>query len=88
MEWDGPWALDYELARNALLITQGQWWRALSYATLNLSVPAVHFRAGAVFLAGLQVERTYGTVRFLAILAPSWTTAGLVALFVEPAERL
>ncbi len=86
--WDGTvhGTLDHLLARNAILIAQGQWWRAVSYGTLNLSVPAVAFVLTMLSLAGLQVERTYGTARFLAILAPSWTTGALVALLVEPAH--
>jgi membrane associated rhomboid family serine protease len=80
----GP--VDRDLARNAVLIAGGQWWRALSYATLNLSVPAAAFVLGLLLLAGLQVERTYGTLRFLAILVPAWTAGALVALLVEPAH--
>jgi membrane associated rhomboid family serine protease len=80
----GP--LDYGLARNAALIAGGEWWRALTYGVLNQSLPAVLCVLGLLFLAGLQVERTYGTARFLAILAPSWTGAALLALFVEPAH--
>lgn len=82
----GHGTLDRDLARNAILITQGQWWRTISYATLNPSVPHVASVLALLFLAGLQVERTYGTVRFLAIVAPSWTTGALVALLVEPAR--
>jgi len=37
-----------------------------------------------LLLAGLQVERTYGTVRFLAVLVPSWTTGALVGCSSSP----
>jgi membrane associated rhomboid family serine protease len=80
----GP--VDRGLARNAVLIASGQWWRALSYGALNLSVFSLLWVMALLFLAGLQVERTYGTTRFLAVLAPAWTTGALTALFVEPAH--
>jgi len=79
----GP--VDQALARNAVLIAHGQWWRALSYGTLNLSLVAFVYVMALFVLAGLQVERTYGTARYLAILAPSWTAGALIALLVEPA---
>jgi len=87
-----PWSasvhgpVDHALARNAALIAGGQWWRALSYGTLTLSVFALLYVMVLLLLAGLQVERTYGTVRFLAVLVPSWTTGALVGLLVEPAH--
>ncbi len=80
--------LDHDLARNAILINEGQWWRALSYGTLNLSVYAFVYVMALFFLAGLQVERTYGTGRFLTILLPSWTAGALAGLLVEPAHAL
>ncbi len=79
----GP--VDHALARNAVLIADGQWWRALSYGTLNLSLFAFAYTMALFLLAGLQVERTYGTARYLAVLVPSWTTGALVGLLVEPA---
>jgi membrane associated rhomboid family serine protease len=79
----GP--VDHALARNAVLIAHGQWWRALSYGTLNFPVFAFVYVMALFVLAGLQVERTYGTVRYLAVLAPSWTAGALVGLLVEPA---
>src|ERR1700761_9440876 len=79
----GP--VDHALARNAVLIADGQWWRALSYGTLNLSLFALAYTMALFLLAGLQVERTYGTARYLAVLVPSWTTGALVGLLVEPA---
>ena len=79
----GP--VDHALARNAVLIADGQWWRALSYGTLNLPLFAFVYAMALFVLAGLQVERTYGTVRFLAVLVPSWTAGALVGLLVEPA---
>ncbi len=78
--------VDHDLARNAVLIAAGQWWRALSYGTLNLSVYALAYVMVLLFLAGLQVERTYGTIRLLAILVPAWTTGALIGLLVEPAQ--
>ena len=79
----GP--VDHALARNAVLIAHAQWWRALSYGTLNFPVFAFVYVMALFVLAGLQVERTYGTVRYLAVLAPSWTAGALVGLLVEPA---
>ncbi len=79
----GP--VDHALARNAVLIADGQWWRALSYGTLNLSLFAFAYTMALFLLAGLQVERTYGTARYLAILVPSWTAGALAGLLVEPA---
>jgi membrane associated rhomboid family serine protease len=79
----GP--VDQALARNAVLIAHGQWWRALSYGTLNFPVFAFVYVMALFVLAGLQVERTYGTVRYLAVLAPSWTAGALAGLLVEPA---
>ena len=70
----------------AALIASGQWWRAVSYAALNLSGFALVWVMGLLLLAGMQVERTYGTTRFLAVLAPACTTGALTALFVEPAH--
>jgi membrane associated rhomboid family serine protease len=80
----GP--VEHALARNAVLIAKGQWWRALSYGTLNLSVFALAYVMALLLLAGWQVERTYGTVRFLAVLVPAWTAGALVGLLVEPAH--
>jgi membrane associated rhomboid family serine protease len=80
----GPVA--YDLARNASSIASGQWWRALSYGVLNLSVFALVVAMALLFLAGMQVERTYGTVGFLALFIPAWTTGALVGLLVEPAH--
>jgi membrane associated rhomboid family serine protease len=77
--------VDHALVRNAVLMAHDQWWRALSYGTLNLSLVAFVYVMALFVLAGLQVERTYGTVRYLAVLAPSWTAGALVALLVEPA---
>ena len=79
-------SVDDSLARNAALIAGGQWWRALTYGLLNLSIWALALALALLLLAGLQVERTYGTIPFLAILAAAWTTGALVALFVEPAH--
>jgi membrane associated rhomboid family serine protease len=79
----GP--VDHALARNAVLIASGQWWRAVSYGTLNLSLFAFAYTMVLFVLAGLQVERTYGTVRYLAVLVPSWTAGALAGLLVEPA---
>jgi membrane associated rhomboid family serine protease len=79
-------AVDHYLARNAALIASGEWWRALSYGTLNLSLFALVYVMVLLVLAGLQIERTYGTVLFLAILAPSWTAGALSGLLVEPAH--
>lgn len=80
----GP--LDEALARNAVLIAGGQWWRALSYASLNLSLYALVYVMALLLFGGAQLERTYGTARFLAILVPSSASGALVALFVEPAH--
>jgi membrane associated rhomboid family serine protease len=80
----GP--VDRGLARNAVLIASGQWWRALSYGALNLSVFSLVWVMALLLLAGMQVERTYGTIRFLAVLVPAWTAGALTALFVEPAH--
>jgi membrane associated rhomboid family serine protease len=80
----GP--VDHALARNAVLIASGQWWRALSYGALNLSIFSLVWVMALLLLAGMQVERTYGTIRFLAVLAPAWTAGALTALFVEPAH--
>ena len=80
----GP--VDRGLARNAVLIASGQWWRAVSYGALNLPVFALVWVMGLLLLAGMQVERTYGTTRFVAVLAPALTTGALTALFVEPAH--
>jgi membrane associated rhomboid family serine protease len=86
--WSGSahGAIDHDLARNAAQIASGQWWRALSYGTLNLPVFALAYVMVLLLLAGTQIERTYGTVRFLAILAPSWTAGALTGLLVEPAH--
>jgi membrane associated rhomboid family serine protease len=80
----GP--VDHDLARNASCIASGQWWRALSYGTLNLSLFALVIAMALLVLAGMQVERTYGTVGFLAVIVPAWTTGALVGLLVEPAH--
>jgi membrane associated rhomboid family serine protease len=80
----GP--VDRGLARNAVLIASGQWWRALSYGAVNLSVFSLVWVMALLLLAGMQVERTYGTIRFLAVLVPALTTGALTALFVEPAH--
>jgi membrane associated rhomboid family serine protease len=80
----GP--VDHALARNANLIAMGQWWRALTYGTLNLSVFALVWVMALLLLAGRQLERTYGTARYLAILIPSWTTGAVTGLLVEPAH--
>jgi membrane associated rhomboid family serine protease len=59
-----------------------------SYGTLNLSVFAFVITMALLFLAGMQVERTYGTIRFLTDLIPAWTTGALAGLLVEPAHAL
>jgi membrane associated rhomboid family serine protease len=86
--WNGSvhGAVDHDLARNASSIASGQWWRALSYGTLNLSLFALVVAMALLVLAGMQVERTYGTIRFLAVFVPAWTTGALVGLLVEPAH--
>jgi membrane associated rhomboid family serine protease len=88
--WNGSvhGSVDHDLARNAVSIGSGQWWRVFSYGTLNLSLFAFVVTMALLLLAGMQVERTYGTIRFLAVLVAAWTTGALAGLLVEPAHAL
>lgn len=58
----------------------------ITYWFVNLGVETLVLVMALLVLAGSQIERTYGTVGFLAVFVPSLLTAALVALLIEPAH--
>lgn len=76
--------IERNLARNAAAIAVGQWWRIATYGFVNLGIEALAFVMALLVLAGAQIERTYGSVGFLAVFVASLLAAAPVALLVEP----
>ncbi len=79
-------AAQQSLTRNATAIAAGSWWRGATAVIVNLGAPALVFVMALVVVGGLQVERTYGTLRYVAVFVPSALTGVVVALLVEPAH--
>lgn len=60
-------ALYYLGAKENTAINAGQWWRLLTPMVLHGSLIHLLFNSWALYAIGMDVERVYGTARFLAI---------------------
>lgn len=67
------------------LVADGQWWRIITAAFLHGGLLHIALNMIALWSGGILLERTVGTVRFLAIYLASAVGAGLCSLLVGPA---
>lgn len=74
-------------AKENIAINAGQWWRLVTPMALHGSLIHLLFNSWALYAIGLDVERVYGTARFLAIYLLAGL-AGSIASYVFNAQSL
>jgi rhomboid protease GluP len=71
-------------AKANVLIAQGQVWRLLTSMFLHIGVMHLVFNSYALFILGVEVERLYGSARFLAIYLLAGLWGSLVSFALGP----
>jgi len=71
-------------AKVNLLIAQGQVWRLLTSMFLHIGLMHLFFNSYALFAFGIEVERLYGSARFLAIYLLAGLYGSLVSFALGP----
>jgi rhomboid protease GluP len=71
-------------AKDNALITQGQVWRLLTSIFLHIGPLHLFFNSYALFIFGVEVERVYGSARFLAIYLLAGLYGSLVSFALGP----
>ena len=71
-------------AKANVLIAQGQVWRLLTSMFLHIGVMHLAFNIYALFILGVEVERLYGSARFLAIYLLAGLWGSLVSFALGP----
>ena len=85
LDMDIPAALG--LKSNELILA-GQWWRLLTPMLLHGSIMHLGFNMYALFVLGPDLERFYGSRRFLGLYLVSGFAGNVVSMIFSPAPSL
>jgi rhomboid protease GluP len=66
------------------LIVRGQFWRLVTPIFLHIGIVHLAFNTYAIFVFGSQIERVFGTVRFVALYMLSGITGVLASFSFSP----
>jgi rhomboid protease GluP len=83
-----PIALFYLGWKDNLLISQGEYWRFITAMFLHGNIVHILFNGFALYVLGPEMERIYGTVRFLAVYFLAGLGGGIASYAFSPSPSV